>query len=545
MQVCLFLDPTRMFRWHLWLAAALVDTGRCEVAVEFATEKRPLPAVCSLVFELERIVHGLPGESALDPADDRIKQFVRLARPEHGAFDVTIDLAGGEGPPPARRLLVPTFDGRTGESGAIACLLDRQVPAIRIEDSASPGRCFTARPAVNDREVLAASLDNLLSSAVSLIRQAVLLDGRVDLPLVSANAPLVRRPAGRDERGAMLFAGASVARKAMRLLKMILTCGRTWSVGWRTAPYRALLRERTAAFTPLRDDGRRYYADPFAFQWQDRTFLFVEEYVYATRRGRLSVSEIGKDGTASTPRPILEEPYHLSYPFVFEKDGQIWMIPESGAARGVYLYRAEAFPFRWKREARLIGDSEAYDATLLSHDGLLWIFACERSWNSSSWDALSLFRSDRLEGEWHPHHHNPVLIDASTSRPAGAVFRWGEDLVRPVQDGSRGYGGGVVLCRIDTLNAEAFAQTPLGRIHCGPHDCHTYNQAGIEVIDVFGPRGLKRIHAFYDLVLAETGSAGTAEASSSAAGRAPLGSARQPSLGLSPTPYEANTRLHR
>jgi hypothetical protein len=296
----------------------------------------------------------------------------------------------------------------------------------------------------------------------------------------------------------MLRASVTVTRKAMRLLQMLAAGGRTWTVAWRPALSRALLRERKAAFRPLRDDGRRYYADPFPFRWRDKTYLFVEEFAYATGRGCISVSEIHEDGSATTPRPVLEEPYHLSYPFVFEQGGQIWMIPESGAARGVYLYRAEAFPFMWKRETCLIDDSQLYDVSLMRHGGRLWLFACERAWHSSSWDVLTLFHSDRLEGEWRPHRHNPVLIDASTSRPAGAPFGWYRDQLRPAQDCSTGYGAAISLCRIDTLSPDAFAETVIGRIHCGPYGCHTYNYGYVEVVDAFAKRGLDRITAFYD-----------------------------------------------
>jgi hypothetical protein len=518
MQICLFLDPTRVYRWHVWLAEALAATGRYEIVVELATEKRPLPIICSLLLELERLVYGRSGESALGPASDRIKPFLRHLRPA-GGFDTVIDLTGGEGrPPAAQRILVPYFDGLPGEIGAIACLIRRKVPGIEVEDSTTPGRPFTARPAVTDREILAVGLDNILSSAVCLLTKAALSGGQAAARPGPANGLPFRKLRRGSTGGAMLWASASVAQKAMRLLKRLAVGGRTWGVAWRPVVNRALLHERAGVFSRIRDDGRRYYADPFPFQWQDRTFLFVEEYVYATRRGCISVSEIREDGTVSTPQPVLEEPYHLSYPFVFEQGGQIWMIPESGAARGVYLYRAEAFPFRWKREACLISDSEAYDATLATHGGLFWLFSSERNWRSSSWDTVALFHADRLHGEWRPHQGNPILIDSSLSRPAGELFHWNQAQVRPVQDCSREYGGAVLLCRIDTLSKQAFAQTVIGRIHCGPHGCHTYNQGRIEVIDAFAPRSVERIKAFYDPVFAEAGSIAAGDRPPSAPG---------------------------
>jgi hypothetical protein len=172
---------------------------------------------------------------------------------------------------------------------------------------------------------------------------------------------------------------------------------------------------------------------------------------------------------------------------VFEHEGEVWMIPEAGESRSIPLYRAEQFPYKWKREAVLIDGIDGYDATLLQREGHFWLFVCERVWNSSSWDILSLFHSESLARNWAPHDQNPVLFDAMLSRPAGAFFEHNGRVIRPVQDCSRQYGGAIPLCSLDALDKATFRQTLIGRIHCQPHGCHTYNStSGFEVIDVFG-----------------------------------------------------------
>lgn len=42
----------------------------------------------------------------------------------------------------------------------------------------------------------------------------------------------------------------------------------------------------------------------------------------------------------SSPVVVLEEPYHLSFPWVFEEDGHIYMLPETGATNTIRLYEA-------------------------------------------------------------------------------------------------------------------------------------------------------------------------------------------------------------
>jgi hypothetical protein len=282
-------------------------------------------------------------------------------------------------------------------------------------------------------------------------------------------------------------------------LDILARGGRTWGIGWRFDQSASLLDKGEAAFQVLTGGTHSYLADPFPFRHQGQDFIFVEQYLYSKNRGCIAVVAADRNGTVGAPQIVLEEPHHLSYPFVFEQDGQIWMIPESGAARNVCLYRAAEFPYRWTREACLIEGIESCDTTLLHHNGGFWFFVSPRLWKSTFWDVLSLYRAESLTGSWTPHAENPVLIDATLSRPAGSFIRRGGRTLRPVQDCARGYGSAVTFCQIDALGESEFAQTPVGRIRSGTFGCHTYNRrSGLEVIDLFGHiRGLRETTASY------------------------------------------------
>jgi hypothetical protein len=167
------------------------------------------------------------------------------------------------------------------------------------------------------------------------------------------------------------------------------------------------------------------------------------------------------------------------------------MIPETSGNKAVELYRAERFPDKWVFEKTLIDSVIADDVTLISHKGRLWMFAAVSEWQSSQWDALGLFYADDLFGKWQAHQANPVLLDAKSARPAGAMYRRNGALWRPAQDCSAGYGSGLSLCRVDRLDPERFEQSVLhsfapegkGRLI----GLHTLNEDhGLEVIDYFG-----------------------------------------------------------
>lgn len=481
MRICLYLDPSRLLRWHQWLAEALAGAPGNEVSCAFAVTRRPLPSTCRLLIDLERLVYGFGTNGAIDPAETALRSL-----PTHpdGDVDVVINFSGEEPLTAAGRMLTPLFNGVPGEIGVMTALTNDQDLRVDLHDTASASGSWTAQPASSDRGVLAAGLDSALSCAVALILKVL----REEAGAAASGVREARTTTpSLGALQALAFATGALSSKAIRFLDMLARGGKTWAIGWRFDEVTSLLDGGDAAFRVLSGDANNYLADPFPFQHKGRDFIFVEKYLSTKSRGCIAVVTADRNGTATAPQIVLEEPHHLSYPVVFEQNGQIWMIPESGAAGNVSLYRAVEFPHRWTREACLVEGVEYYDTTPLEHAGAFWFFVSPRVLRSTSWDVLSIYRAESLTGAWTPHAENPVLIDARLSRPAGAFIRQGGRTLRPAQDCSRRYGGGVTFCQIDALDRSTFVQTPVGRIRSGAFGCHTYNrQSGLEVVDLFG-----------------------------------------------------------
>jgi hypothetical protein len=501
MHIGLYLDRSRCLRWHQWLAVALSDMPGCQVSLVFAPTAHPLPPLCGLALKLEHMIYGhrCRAEHAMDPIDAWGSEPPSASEDTQAGFDVVIDLIGRDGPlPRSQRVLTLLFNSAPGEIGAIAALLGDPPVRIEVHDSAFASAPLIALPAMADSGVLTIALDAVLSRAGELLLKAL---GRPLVSAVGVSHPLP--PSQMPRNPAFSTTLSRVARvlngKLISLVGRVATRGPTWAAAYRFDETASLLDSRQATFAVLRDDTRRYYSDPFPFQHRGRRYIFVEEFGFATGRGCISVAAIDANGMASPPRVIIEEPHHLSYPFVFKHDGEIWMIPESGAANRIDLYRAEQFPHRWRREGALLEGVSGYDATLLRHDGRLWLLASLTRWNSTSWDNLGIFHASSLTGAWIPHTQNPVLLDATNSRAGGALFRHNGELLRPAQDCSRIYGGALTFNRLDTLNETDFRQTEVGRIVSNTLGCHTYNRdAGLETIDIFGAtRGLTQITASY------------------------------------------------
>jgi hypothetical protein len=220
------------------------------------------------------------------------------------------------------------------------------------------------------------------------------------------------------------------------------------------------------------------YADPFLFEREGRHHLFCEEIPLGAERAVISHTELDLDEIADPPTPILQQSYHLSYPFVFTHENSVFMVPETRAVRRVELYRAVEFPYEWRLETVLLDDVNASDATLLFHGDRLWMFTALAAPGASVLDELHLFWAHELQGPWHPHPHNPVVSDVRCARPAGAVLEWDARLVRPGQDGSFRYGGAISFRQIDVLSPSDYAEHEIARL--GPGDLgdaratHTY-----------------------------------------------------------------------
>lgn len=234
--------------------------------------------------------------------------------------------------------------------------------------------------------------------------------------------------------------------------------------------------------------GDRFYADPFLFEKDGKTFLFFEDFRYAEGRAVISCCELGADGTPGLPVEVLRRPYHLSYPFVFEDEGQVYMVPETKENQMVELYRATNFPTTWAAETVLLDNVYAVDATIQKINGKFWMFAGVSNGKYSNSDELCLFFADVLRGPWTPHRSNPVLSDVRRSRPAGKLFYDEGRLVRPSQDCGKAYGYALVFSEVLTLNEDEYEERLIRRLEpdrvAGCVGTHTYNRTEqFEVVD--------------------------------------------------------------
>jgi hypothetical protein len=262
-----------------------------------------------------------------------------------------------------------------------------------------------------------------------------------------------------------------------------------WTIAYRMHPGGGSPDAAFHRFKFLNPPRDRFWADPFPVSANDRHYVFVEELPFTTNKGHISVLEIDASGRLQRNATVLEKDHHLSYPFVFDWRGERFMIPETGAARRVEIYRARRFPDEWALEQVLMEDVYAVDATLIDMDGTWWMFANIAVEGTVNTDELYLFQAPSPVGPWQPHRRNPVKSDGRCARPAGRLFYWNGDLYRPSQDCSGRYGAAIVINKVLQLNECEYREAVVSRIEpkWAPHllATHTINSApGITVADV-------------------------------------------------------------
>lgn len=206
----------------------------------------------------------------------------------------------------------------------------------------------------------------------------------------------------------------------------------------------------------ITDRNALFVADPFLFYENNTYYMFFE--VYSDK----SYGDIGlatsQDGLNwKYQQIVLDEPFHLSYPYVIRWKDAFYMIPESSQDESIRLYKAEKFPYKWCFVKRLIDDRRFDDPTIFYFQKKLWLFVCT---NHNS--RLHLYYADDLEGPWFEHAKSPIIKgDKTKARPGGNVFFFKRKAVRIAQNDYHYYGNSVRAFRIINLDTENYKEKEL------------------------------------------------------------------------------------
>lgn len=201
-----------------------------------------------------------------------------------------------------------------------------------------------------------------------------------------------------------------------------------------------------------------WFADPLLCHRGGKRWLFAEAMDLSTGKGRLEVCELHDDGSIDGWRVALEEDFHLSFPMVFDWNGEVWMIPETGHDHSLRLYRCRVFPTKWELVQRFATDEELCDAILVDRRAEALTILCSETKPDNQLyvryrrytlchavqetAALPLAEADTLPAA-APAGPFELLPDETynlqhrdfdfVSRNAGPLFVLGEQVIHPTQ----------------------------------------------------------------------------------------------------------------
>jgi hypothetical protein len=328
------------------------------------------------------------------------------------------------------------------------------------------------------------------------ISSAVPFGGLSTRNFVPGTMPLWADPAVRG-----YYAGAKAADRVYHRLRIL---DNTLVDGFRRSRKEhfsiRIMRDGAGATLDLPSPRYGYYADPFIHVRDGQPWVFAEEFSFAKDRGHLVAIGLDSKLAVSSVTPVDFSPgfmaldCHASFPYLFELDGAIHMIPETHQRGSIDLFVSERWPDRWRLVRRLLFGLDAADSMVIHHQGL-WYLVTSVQRNLPNRHLEIYITDDVMSGTFvaHPVNRQGLYghLRHGTGRNAGFLGQLADgSLARLMQLSENHYGEGLSPMRITRLTPDSFAEEPLDGINLFPGmgpgfaSHHASRHAGIVVYDV-------------------------------------------------------------
>lgn len=188
-----------------------------------------------------------------------------------------------------------------------------------------------------------------------------------------------------------------------------------------------------------------WVADPFPVEYKGELYIFAELRRYANPHGTIGYARM-VNGKLSKWEEIINEPYHLSFPYVFEYNGDYYMCPESGECKELYLYKCENFPEKWVKDRVIIKNKELADTIFINDSTGRYGVACNWAGGvKNHYDIIFKLTDDYCLDSIS--EFRPKIEPFWISRPAGKIFdskKLGQQIMVS-QICQNGYGEGLAF----------------------------------------------------------------------------------------------------
>ena len=239
----------------------------------------------------------------------------------------------------------------------------------------------------------------------------------------------------------------------------------------------------------IKNPKNRFLADPFLIRKAKTHYCYVEDFDFLASKANISVFEISKNGAKELGNALTED-FHLSYPFLFKYNGELYMCPETHEKREIRIYKCTEFPLKWEFQMTLMEDISAHDTNIFFHDDMWWLVTTiDHNENHDQVSKLCVFYSPNpLTKDWIPHEKNPVIFDPLKGRNGGLI-KDSTGIYRVYQrQGFDSYGKSLGVTKISKISEKDYLEEDLFEIEPkffkNIKGVHTYNYCkGLLVFD--------------------------------------------------------------
>jgi hypothetical protein len=246
--------------------------------------------------------------------------------------------------------------------------------------------------------------------------------------------------------------------------KRLKTEGEIWSIGIYEGPSPTAIYPHAGIKNPVlsaqdvTDVNARFVADPFMVKQGGKFHLYFEVLNSKRNKGEIGYAQSSDLKNWKYCSIVLRERFHLSYPYVFVHDEELYMLPECAESNEIRLYKSIKSPDRWDYVSTLIRSKKRYppllDPSICNHEGRWYLFSNARMLNN-----LHLFTASTLSGPWVEHPQSPIVVASiHYARPGGRIVRHNGQLYRFSQDGAPRYGSKVWAFRITELSVNSYSE---------------------------------------------------------------------------------------
>lgn len=236
---------------------------------------------------------------------------------------------------------------------------------------------------------------------------------------------------------------------------------------------------------------KQWFADPFILDvTSDHIICLVEELSYDTMKGRIAKIKIDRNNYKLTSiKILLDLPTHLSFPFIFRENGNIYVLPENSASgvSTLYIYNSKDDSLT---PVKIIAERPLTDATICVYNHQAYVISTQKP--TQNGNILDIYSLDLKSLKLSDNPIQSVSFNGNYARNAGEIFKVSDKYFRPSQDCNGGYGKGVILQEmIKTSEGFRFEN------YCSFYSnswiynmgYHTFNSyKGLTVIDAHGYR---------------------------------------------------------